>query len=401
MIRSVAIYAVTFGWSLLLFWLAEGQYSLGKSRLSKSVGHLCALAAGLLLCLLAGLRAGSVGVDTDSYPVSLTADAMGYGNFLEYLAANPGNIADEPLGGFVVWICSRFSAGVQPLLFVYQLLTVGPVFLAAYKMREKLSLTAAMAVYIFFFFNNSLNMMRQSVSCALLLYSLVTWIDKGRLDVKAVLASIAAVLFHRSSLFGLFLLCGVYLLSKLKYKQVQIFLYAVVALSPLMLDTIAGWLLNAGFLDAHMQYYMGVFLDKNVESDWFINPFSTYSLSYILMYSVLVGIAPCSNLQIFSSNKTLSAKFAYSTIYKQVTTFTFVGYFMYLALLFALNSMYGGRISLYFDYFLIIAIALSCKGKDLLIKKGLVFIILVFIWLIWIIVLGWSGSQEYRFFFET
>jgi flagellar biogenesis protein FliO len=65
-----------------------------------------------------------------------------------------------------------------------------------------------------------------------------------------------------------------------------------------------------------------------------------------------------------------------------------------------MSTMYGMRFSVFYDFFLILAIPLSCRGESATVKKALVLMLLLIIWFIWIIRMGWSGSAIYLFYFE-
>ena len=450
-LKSIAIYLGVFGLSFFLFRINE-QELLSKICNSKSPSYKravstlwenrWALLGILLLSTLAGLRADSVGVDVTVYPDAFLHSAVGYKFFLDFLNDPVVQPIFEPLHALVVWLCSRVTVEKGLLLFCYQLLTVTPVYCALYQLRNHAPISMGMAVYMLFFYNNSLNMMRQSVSCAFLLLAFSIFLARqGKPSWEAVVSAAVAVLFHRSGIYGLILLLCASPLGLARRRWVRPVAYLAIAFAPLLLVCALQLFEAGGFNDPHIEYYYNVFIAKSVNADWFINPMKFSSIAYIVMYSWLIflpkflpvllgkdgvllrlfdscflfggrgqyegahfanGIRTASRFRRSRQAAKQSSDMANES--KRLSVYlhnlNIVGYILYIAILFALQTVYGIRISLYFDFFLIPSISLACSGDNARDKKILVLISLVCIWLVWIIRLGWSGSQTYLFFFE-
>lgn len=412
-LASTAFYLTLFGFALLFFWMAEAQYktdkavrrkranfTVGRTRVyaGLSGGAVCSAIAILAVCLAAGLRATSVGSDTSGYPVTFTNVAMMYTNFFKFLQ-DPVGVGAEPLGALLVWLCSRFNWGIVPLLFCYQLLTIWPIFLAVRVFNERIPLTMAMAVYLLFFFNNSLNMMRQSVSCALLLLAFAIYLSTRKIKLSTVLLCVSSVLFHRAGAYGLVLIILVLLVAKVNRRWLRILLYALITLSPMAMTQISTWLMRSGLADAHMQYYLQIFITGNIDQDWFVNPRGVYSLTYVAIYTVLVFMPILLNTRFFEPKQGLAVRNTEAELYQTLILINVAGYLVYIILLFTLNTMYGMRFSIFLDYFLILSIPLSCRGMLARQKKGIVLVLLTVFWWLWIVRMGWSASAAYQFFF--
>lgn len=411
--RSMIIYLAAFTLSLALFWFSEnGQIYVGVTRgvnagtsndgTARRHGAFLAALAILIVSLLAGLRASSVGVDTSLYPVVNTNMALRYSNFIDYLLDQP-DIGAEPLSALVVWLCSRLDCGTAPLLFSYQLLTIVPVYLAARKFDGRLSVTIAMAVYLFFFYNNSLNMMRQSVSCALFLLSFAEYYSHGKVNKASVFAAACALLFHRSAAYGLVLMLSSLLIARSNRKWLRYAFYALLIASPLAMVRVANWMDSGGFGDSHMQTYIKVFITGEIEKDWYINPLGRLSLVYLFIYSTMIFLPKIYRLPIFNGLGLANATEDNSRDKVAANAFrvlNMTGYLIYVVVLFVLNTVYGQRFSLYLDFFLILAIPLSCEGGLSAQKKILLVMLLITFWIVWVIRLGWSGSSVYLFYFE-
>ena len=203
---SAIIYLITFFSSIILFWVGQRLYKYGyrKSILRKIVF----LIAVLIPCLLAGFRADSVGLDVKGYILHSmqTASFSGIHSFTECCKAL--DMAPEYLYMFLVYVCSRVTSDSGLLLFMVQLLTIGPIAVAAIQLRKEISIPLVMATYLFCFYNNTLNIMRQSVSCAFILLGTTYMYNKKlKINKKTVVCFVLACLFHKSALIGILGIC--------------------------------------------------------------------------------------------------------------------------------------------------------------------------------------------------
>lgn len=413
LIGSICTYLFVFAVAIGLFWLSDGgnrgiYYKTGSCGTGITVGihrlsFIYAILGIVLISLFAGLRATTVGADTQGYPVRFTAVASYYDNFFDFLNDPGVAIGDEPLGALVAWFCSRMNLGIAPLLFSYQFLTIGPVYLAAKKFEGKLSIPLAMAVYLLFFFNNSLNMMRQSVACALLLFALSVYIADRKIKPISIVAVVTAYYFHRSALYGIVLLILPSLIMRVNRKGLQYLFYILLIAAPLALTQVSQFLINSGIADAHMRYYLDVFVAGGGNQEWNINPLGRYSLAYLLMYSSLVSVPYIFTSPFFElRNIDLGNKNRDSIdmeLLSVVRRLNITGFLIYVVLLFSLKTMYGIRFSIFLDFFLIISIPLSCGGERSLQKKLLLCMLLLSIWYVWIFCVGWSASSIYKLSF--
>ncbi len=162
----------------------------------------------LLPCIVAGLRADVVGTDVRGYIVPLSEYAASATNIFEYFnmawkaSWKMMEVKDyEPLFNVLVLICVRLMASKQLLLFVIQALTVFPLYKGLERMVEKKYRWIGMLVYYFMFYNASLNMMRQWIAMALLIYSFSYLVNEEYMKYLAF--AVLAFLFHRSAIVAL------------------------------------------------------------------------------------------------------------------------------------------------------------------------------------------------------
>lgn len=196
------IYLIVFFLSTVLLKLSESQ--------SRRFSCLAVIAL-LLPALLAGARDVTIGTDTEPYflvyenvkladslfELLLLSNAELFFGVLSYIAA--------PLGGFPF------------LLFIYQGLTILFVYLAAYKYRQYLPVWLAIFLYFCFFYNISLNIMRQCLAITYVLYiSTLLFEHKTK---RFFIFSLFSVCFHTSAILGCLFVYIIYRLSNMHGRQ--------------------------------------------------------------------------------------------------------------------------------------------------------------------------------------
>lgn len=359
----------------------------------KAESLLFAFIGIILLCLFAGLRAQDVGVDTSGYPVNfmrIASSSSTYSNFV----SNCPDLSNEPIGSLLVYLCSKITKKTWLLLFFYQFLTVTPVYFASLHLKKYISIVDSMAVYLFIFFNNSLNMMRQSVGCAFILYGLSSLLEEKKINVKFVISFVIAALFHRSSIYGILLVLAVYFSFEISKKWLKYIIYVSVICIPILVNSISDFV-GRFIHDAHILYYLDVFVSGKVDRDWFINPFSLYSLVYIFVVLGLL-LLPYLFDPNFGRKKTrnLQMRDCIFSIKLKLRTMNLVGFLIYITLLLSMETMYGMRFSIFFDYMYMLSIPLSIGNNKS--KRKIMYLFLFVAWALWIMRMGWSGSELYH-----
>lgn len=185
------------------FVVASGCAFLGSRRGNPDgpLGPAKALAlilAILLPAAVAGARASSVGTDTSGYGVQLFDAAVGNRSFVGFLADHSDGYE---VGYLALCYLSARLGGFHVLLFLTELLTVGIVVVALCTYFKGEGLAAGYLAYLLVHFNESLNMMRQSLAMAIVLLA-ATQLLRGRV-VRYVACVAVAALFHVSALIAL------------------------------------------------------------------------------------------------------------------------------------------------------------------------------------------------------
>ena len=357
------------------------------------------LCVGILLpCLLAGLRANSVGIDVEVYivPNMRAACSPHVHSFIDCFKAL--DMAPEYLYMLLVYFCSRFTADAGLLLFMIQFFTIVPLALAAWKLRDRISLPLAMGTYLFCFYNTTLNMMRQSVACAFILLGAVYCLENGvKLNKKSIICFVIACLFHKTGIIGVI---GIYTICKISVARLKrwtyIVVYACIVLIPVVLTPIFEWMNNWGmwgWMRERMMSYADIFLYQTVGTDWIFE--SPFTLRFTLTTLCLLAriVIPCLCLR--------HCKYFNDATITSVCSTAICGTLIYLIVQYSIRTIYGNRISAFFDMFFVLLVPYAVQGRNKKTKRMILWIMIIVFWILWVMVLKWSGeSHVYKFRFD-
>lgn len=172
-----------------------------RKEVTKLVKYLCIGIAVAIPVIIGGLRDKTVGTDTTFYAEIIFKDAHrshDIKKFVEYTAhAVP---RAEPAYSVINYAVSRLSNNLNSILLVLQILTFFFLILALYKSRYKRHVVPSMFIFYCYFYNNSLNLIRQMLATTLFMLAYVMYDNRKR--VKAVTLFGLNFFFHKTSLFG-------------------------------------------------------------------------------------------------------------------------------------------------------------------------------------------------------
>ena len=206
----MAVYLLGFALSLVLMSVAQ----------KKKTGLFWLLSAIALLipCLIAGLRERNVGTDVMVYVKQLTHSAMisdDWGEYFKtywYYSWKNVYVMEYDLGfSFLVYVVTRLTNSLACVLFAIQAIMIIPIYISLSRNRRTLPVWIGMLVYFFFFYNATLNMMRQWVAMSFLLLAFQMLTEK-KLGRTALFTGIA-FWFHSPAiiilpLYGIYWLLG-------------------------------------------------------------------------------------------------------------------------------------------------------------------------------------------------
>lgn len=196
----MAVYMIGFALCLGLIAYSE------KKRLPVFLAF--SVAALLIPCLLAGLRAQNVGTDVMVYVKPLTQSAISADGLQEFFSsywfADWRNLyaMNYDIGfSLVVYLTAKLTHSLPAVLFTIQALMVVPVYIAIARNRDKIPVWIGMAIYLLLFFNSTLNMMRQWVAMAFLLLAFQMFLEKKGL--LTVILTVVAFTFHSTAVVAI------------------------------------------------------------------------------------------------------------------------------------------------------------------------------------------------------
>ena len=318
------IYLVGFFLSIFFAFLSEQSFKNGK----KGIGIIFILFSLIPLCLIAGLRSSMVGTDVEWYAIPEFENAKDYSNFFKYITTNDKLIEISYL--FVNFCCSKISEDIGVLLFILQLFALIPIYLVAYKNRHVTPLWVPILIYCFLFFNLSLCLMRQVISCSILLLAYYELEDKKYF--KFSLLCILAVTFHTSSSLAILLLIAIYFVRKVKYKKTGMLLFILLLLAlALSINIILPQLV--GYSPLFSKY-----------SETLANYDETYSFSiFERVLMLIIVMLPISN------------KWKLNNFNESIKYISIISFFLFL---FLFRITYLIRFVVYFQYFIILSLPL-------------------------------------------
>ncbi len=390
--ESIMIYLSTFSMSILLFWIGQKLYDYGPKTviLRKIIFFLAALVPSIL----AGIRANSVGIDVKGYivPDMRMACSMSIHSFSD--CCHVLDRAPEYLYMFLVYVSSLFTADEGLLLFLIQFFTIAPIALAVINLREEISVPLAMGTYLFCFYNNTLNMMRQSIAIAFILLGAV-YIFKNdmRLNAKAIVCMIVACLFHKSGIIGVL---AVYTICKIETVKLRKWVYRIICvcliLIPVIITPFFEFLESRNLVNDVYSYYANIFLYKSIKRDWFLeSPFTLGVTAMVLCWIARVAV-PCFLLW--------RNKFENNIKERIICYMAVGGTAIYLIVLYTMSTIYGSRVSAFFDIFIVLLVPFAVHKPNKRMKRLILWLMIFGFWLIYVILLRWSGESdiyEFRF----
>lgn len=161
----------------------------------------------LTLCLLAGLRSENIGTDIQTYTKPIYTAAKSANSFSDYLTSSwyalwRYKYVGEFEIGFttLIYIVTKIFNSFFAVLFSIEFFIIVPIYFALKKLKRKVNIPFGMLVFCLMFYNVTLNIMRQWIAMAFVLYafSCITAKEKKR----AILSIIIGMLFHISAIIS-------------------------------------------------------------------------------------------------------------------------------------------------------------------------------------------------------
>ncbi len=201
------IYFICFIFTPLFTYLAEKQFE----KKNKKLGIFYSFIAILIPSLIAGFRAYNVGRDTVMYvvPTVNAAKSLSFNMYMKTINFEVGY-------KLFIYLITRFSSFPNVSLFFIQFVTILFVYLFAYKSRDKINMTFTMIIYMLLWYCVSFTFMRQSISMALILFSITLFQEKKYW--RTLLTFLIAVSFHSAAIVSI-LIYGLLIFSNIRMSK--------------------------------------------------------------------------------------------------------------------------------------------------------------------------------------
>lgn len=355
---------------IISFFLSYGFLEISirnKNILIKSITTVVAI---LIVSIVAGMRAETIGTDVTVYAKPWFKWATQSNDYLMYvkwaLNSDMGIIY-----GSINYIVSRFTSNLNWLLFTINLLTNGLMYVAIYKNRDLVRPSIAFLVYLFLFYNQSLNLLRQSLAVSIVCLQFY-YLRTGKYHI-ALFISFIATLAHSSAAISVILI-PIYILANSKLGKLNreiLFIAAIV--TAVSFQYISSLLIDYGILSE--RYLIYVILNQRGGA---LTRLFLFCVPVLIMYLCFTK----KEVKQLAEFKSLQTYFFFS---------------LALSIL-AFKMAYLIRIAYYFDVFTVFTYFLLADYSTVNIKIGrkkytYLFVILVLL-VYWIIVYGIKNSGE-------
>lgn len=364
-------YIITFTISLFFAFVAIRHYKGSLSLITIIFISISIIAPALL----AAGRTEEIGTDVNNYVVPIWNLVNSLDSSLLSTIIAIGYI--EP--GYVVinWLVAQFSDDIFWLLLIIQLVILIPIYIGALKLKNKLSPLWILFLYYCVIYNETLNLVRQSIALSFCFLALSFLFDNK--DKIFLLISVFAFLFHNSAIlmfviYLLYLFCIKGYVSKyriLTYGIICFGIFCVFSFSILINILVQNGLLKVKYL---------AFAEGTFKGHLSKVAFVFKSFSMLLVW--------------WLTSKTRKINSLLKKFFK------FVAFYDVLFCLMGATVVYISRISLYTQLVMFIILALLFNGKQGVAKitsiKILFFLSGLFYWYFAFVVSGVSETYPYK-----
>ena len=379
--ESTVLYLVVF---LITCWLtnqADKKFSMNRTRAAVALS----VAAIFVPSLLAGMRADTVGKDVLEYAVRTFENAEASSSFKHF-----ETLTQEPKGYMLLaFLTSRLFNDCGYFLFFSELFVIVPVYIVAYMNRERSPMWLTMSCYMFLFYNNSFNTMKQFVSCSFILLFYCLFEEKKY--VKAAICVVIAFSFHFSALFGLgFILLAKAIKSK-DDKATRVVFAATCLLIAVYLKNISQLLVSYSLLP---EKYV-----RNIEAVFGSDMDVYLKIAGFNMHVFLEWLFKLS----FIAVPLILYKKVDKEIDENVKIITILGLAFYTYVLLVFKTVYGGRISIFCDFFFLLLLPMlknvfrNERFDQKVVVNGFLVGYMGFYWFLFIMIYGVSASNHFSF----
>lgn len=252
------IYIITFLISILLVLLSNNY-----KHKNKKFSIFLSVLAVVVVAFIAGARDYSIGTDTSGYANVIFNYAKVYPNIADFYS----RAAIWGESGYLLlnYIVARFTSDPHIYYFILGFIMYGLTLWSLWKYSKYgFSVTLAWACYLFLFFGDTLNAMRQMLACSIVFFAFTYFLDKKY--IKYVLLMLLAFSCHKSALLSLAPAVVYFVLQRKDKRSVKFLIVIGVCIFAFFYEYIAQALMNIGLLpfDRYSKYLAsGIPFDLN------------------------------------------------------------------------------------------------------------------------------------------
>ena len=274
----MAIYFGTFIVSYLFCWYGE---RLSNHKKEKKAHVMLALAA-LVPSVLAGIRDYTIGTDIATYGHWLFIAAQNAKNPITFALSKT---SIDFLYSVFVYCTAHIFQAEHWLYFFTGALIYGFTIAGLYRYRKEISISMAWLCYLFLFYGDTLNAMRQCIAIAILVFAF-SYFQTGN-KLRFTVLAIIAFLFHSTSIVVIVFVGAYVLLEKRNTLTMRAAILAVATIAMFGYTKIVSIAVNFGLLDDKFMRY-----GEQATSGFSLNPLLVrlpYLFFVVLFYSAFIG----------------------------------------------------------------------------------------------------------------
>lgn len=205
-----------------------------------------------ILTLLSAFRDETIGCDVKGYALGSFKAANHVTNFNELLLYMNSGL--EWGYRLLVLICSKLFHSLNGVLFGTSLIINSCVIIGLYRIRKHISINFAALSYCFIFYQDTLNMMRQWIAMAIIIYGFIYIIERKFFRYIFIIA--IATTFHVTAIIGLLLYIVAEIVRKDNGYKKQILIVVLTIFCVINLGEIVEILSHNGWIDRKYMYYV-------------------------------------------------------------------------------------------------------------------------------------------------
>lgn len=355
-IASILIYGLSFLFSFILCCLFENRMTITNSngRHYFAWNLMAAIVIALPVSILFALRGLDVGVDTMAYHNYFQLAAR-YHNLSDYLQV----FGDSPLFWTLVYWGSHFLHTEAIYLILCQLIPSVVVIFIGIRLSSEIPIWQVYLIYLLWFYNDSMNGMRQYMTVPIMLLGYLLLKDKK--IIEGIIALAIGVGIHQGALVivPIFIVLLFVDFNHISIKQILITIVAVVVLANA--GIIFEKLYKAGILPYRYHMYLSAFFTHDTTQ---YNAYLISRVGYWMYFEILIRFV----LIVFTFLVIIRGE--RDSRYREYIFMIFVGTLIYTTGVFTYHTIYFQRVSVYFDSFLLYLLPLLDNRYKVYLGRG-------------------------------